>query len=183
MDRTREDAAEQITRNDPRTCCDRCQDAQHEDLLHRLWMCPASVVIWEWIFLVMTEAGKCSSRFTASPAQGLLGTKIHDAGRQFPEKLWEIVRGHGMWEIWLARDKLVMDNITVSREEIIHKTWFSVRQYLDIGWDDLLVKVAGGKLSQEQAEQAFAKDFGPVGCLFNFDQNRLLVPFTPFGMT
>jgi hypothetical protein len=122
MDGPQEDKTEPIRRNDPQTWCDCCQEGRHEDLLHLLWECQESIVIWDWIYIVMTEVGGRGTRFSATPAQALLGAKIHDAGRLFPEKLWEILRGHGIWEIWIARDKLVMDDTIVTREEVISKT-------------------------------------------------------------
>jgi hypothetical protein len=57
-----------------------------------------------------------------------------------------------------------------------------LRQYLDIGWEYLMVKVKGGKITTEQAVKSFAKDFGPPGSLFNIEQNKMFVPFLPFDM-
>jgi hypothetical protein len=47
-----------IRRNDPRSWCIRCPLNEYEDLLHLLWKCPESRIIWEWVFALMWKVSK-----------------------------------------------------------------------------------------------------------------------------
>lgn len=49
-------------RDDPMWWCKRCIAGCHEDLLHCLWSCPDSVVVWEWVRRVMEEVSSRKSR-------------------------------------------------------------------------------------------------------------------------
>jgi hypothetical protein len=126
-----------VPRTDKRTWCERCMLEYHEDMLHLLWSFPESEKVWTWVKEVLIIIGRLSGNFSFTAAQALLGARIVNAGRSFPYKLWEVLRGHAVWEIWLSRDRLHFEKQLVSFQEVVHNIWSMLRQYVRIYWTAL----------------------------------------------
>jgi hypothetical protein len=172
-----------IKRCDSRTWCERCPDNAYEDLVHLFWKCSESQAIWEWVFALMRKVGKFrASDWEFTMAQVLLGAPIKNVGRKWPRHLWEVLRGQTTWEIWFTRDKQLFDQVQTSREGTVMKIWTQIRQYLVIGWSKYRDKIRQGKLTREKAWFLFTKDYGDDECISSLIDDKLLIPYKPFGL-
>jgi hypothetical protein len=123
-----EEEDEVILRDDPRMWCDRCELHECEDIFHLLWKCPESQAIWEWVFTLMRKVCQfCESGWCFTVAQALLGALVGNGGRRWPMVLWEIIRGHTVWEIWYCTDRLMFDAASTTREGVVISIWTKLR--------------------------------------------------------
>jgi hypothetical protein len=129
---------ETIYRNDSRTWCNRCDSNQYEDLIHMLWNCLELQAVWEWVRNTIIAAAGLSTNFQFTPAQALLGTKVVNGGARFPLRLWEVLQGHAVWEIWKSKLKCGYDHIIQPLQTTIVLIWSKICQYMKIGWHSFL---------------------------------------------
>jgi hypothetical protein len=177
-----QEEGEIVPQNDERTWCERCPLKIHEDLLHLLWHCPESERIWNWVKEMMIATGNLKESFLFNAAQALLGAKIVNAGKTFPYKLWEVIRGHTVWEIWLSRDRLHFDKQEVSFQEVVYNIWSVLRQYVKIDWDVLEGKVAKQLITLEDAVLAITFDFGNCKQFFTVNSDGIRIEYQPINI-
>jgi hypothetical protein len=172
-----------IFRDDPRMWCERCTLNECEDLFHLLWKCPESQAVWEWVFTLMRKVCKFrATDWSFTVAQALLGAPVDNGGSRWPMILWEVIRGHTVWELWYGRDRLMFDASPTSRYGIVMLIWSQTRQYFLMGWNGYKEKILSGKLSQAEAWRLSTRDYGHDECLFSLDKETLRVPYSLFGV-
>jgi hypothetical protein len=177
-----QEAGEIVPRTDRRTWCERCTLQSHEDLLHLLWSCPESEKIWTWVREVLILTGRLKGNFSFTAAQALLGAKIDNAGRTFPYKLWEVIRGHAVWEIWVSRDRLHFDKHPVSFQEVVYSIWSMLRQYVRIDWMALEEKVDNKTLTLDDAQVSIKYNFGDCEQFFSVSSAGIRIEYSPIGI-
>jgi hypothetical protein len=173
---------ETIQRDDSRCFCNRCEEDQHEDLLHLLGGCSASQEVWDWVRETLIKAGNLNPNFVFTSAQVLLGAKFTNGGHNFPLKLWEVLRRQALWEIWKSFLDTEFHGVRQTAQTTIAHIWSRICSYMMVGWTGLLGTVRTGKMSIDKAKEQFKVDFGSMPDLVSFVNNKLCVNINPFGV-
>lgn len=129
--------------------------------------------------LILT--GRLKGNFSFTAAQALLGAKIVNAGRTFPYKLWEVIRGHAVWEIWV-RDQLHFNKYPVSFQEVVYSIWSMLRQYVQIDWMALEEKVANKTLTLDFAQVSIKYNFGDCEQFFSVSSAGIRIEYSRIGI-
>lgn len=164
---------------DPRTHCTRCDLAQKEDVLHCLWLCPASLVCWRWCEVVLALAAETVvTRIQLQPENVLIAVWLPH-GWNVPARLWQILRAVLCWLIWKDRNNCMFTAQRPEPEAVIRKTWHRLSTYIRLEWQSLFRRVKLRQMSRDEAKAAMALMFGYEGILWNLEDFVIQVPPCP----
>ncbi|KAL3695898.1 hypothetical protein R1sor_009974 [Riccia sorocarpa] len=85
-------------RTDPSTWCTRCHSDKAEDVIHLLWTCPTSKIIWTWAFSIFHKAFPSLNGWKPRLAHAILADPI-PAKYKTAAQWWEMWRGLVLWNI------------------------------------------------------------------------------------
>jgi hypothetical protein len=148
---------EKIKRNNSREFCIMCNTQSHEDILHMIWDCSHAQEVWCWVTKAIITAAGISQNFQFTATQAILGAKVLNGGKKFPQKLWDILRGHVMWETWKSRLRMENNHTVQGVRKTVIFTWARVRHYMRIDWKRLLKQTEDGKFLIPEAVDFFRR--------------------------
>jgi hypothetical protein len=169
----------QLSQLDRATHCTRCDRGLQEDIIHCIWNCPQSLVVWDWVRIVLQLAAPTSSVNLELTFQHVLLAEDLPADYCIPTKLWAILRAVTCWEIWKARCAHYMEDICTTPASIIQKIWHRLSIYLGIFWRQKLTKIRTRGLDPIKATKDMQRDFSKCTQIWCLHELRLRVPKVP----
>jgi hypothetical protein len=168
-----------LSRRDRATHCTRCNKGTQEDILHCIWNCPQSLVVWDWVCTMLQLVSRNRQVSLELKFQHVLLAEDLPPDFLIPKKFWAIFRAVTCWEIWKARCSHFMEDVRTTPISIIRKIWYRVCIYLSLFWRLKCSKIRTGPMEAGRAVQQMQRDFRRSTSIWSVHDNRLHTPSLP----
>jgi hypothetical protein len=147
--------APKLIRLDRATHCTRCSKGVQEDIMHCIWNCPHSLVVWDWVRRVLQLAAVYIGTNLELKLEHVLLAEDLPAHFRILKKLWAILRAVPCWEICII--------------------WYRLDVYLRLFWRHKFSKIKTKRLDPVKAQLDMQQDFGRCPQIWYLHNLRLSV--------
>jgi hypothetical protein len=169
----------ELSRIDRATHCTRCNRGHQEDIIHCIWNCSQSLIVWDWIRRILEIASPVSGANLELTALHVLTAEDLPPDLHIPFKLWAVLRAVACWEIWKARCSHFMNSISTTPAHIIRTIWYRLLLYLKLFWRNKCTRIRTGRLELDKAKSDMHREFGRSIDIWYLTELHLTVPSVP----